>query len=191
MSEAALPRATDRLLLRRFAVGDLAHFQSYRRDPAVGRFQGWSAMDDATAAAFIAAMAAAPIGAPGEWVQIAVADRATGALVGDIGLCVRDAPAATAEIGFTMAPEAQGKGLGTEAVRGAIALSFDGTGIESIECITDARNAPSIRLLERIGMNLQHSREAQFKGETCTEHVYSITRSAWSAHVGITAANPR
>ena len=179
MSEA-LPLATDRLLLRRFAAGDILRFQRYRLDPAVGRYQGWSATDDAAAAAFIAAMSAAPIGALGEWVQIAVADRATNDLVGDIGLCVRDEYGGTAEVGFTIAPEAQGKGLGTEAVQGAFALLFEATDIESIECITDARNAPSIRLLERIGMRPQYSRGTKFKGEICTELVYRMARSDWA-----------
>lgn len=179
MIDSALPRTTSRLLLRRFAAGDITRFQSYRRDPAVGRYQGWSAMDDEQAKTFIAAMSSAPIGVPGEWAQIAVADLATGDLVGDIGLCVRDEQGGAAEVGFTMAPASQGRGLATEAVQAAFTLLFDGTDIEGIECITDARNAPSIRLLERIGMRLHHSREARFKGEACTEHVYLMARSDW------------
>ncbi|HQR12194.1 MAG TPA: GNAT family N-acetyltransferase [Casimicrobiaceae bacterium] len=184
MIDAALPRATDRLLLRRFAAGDVARFQSYRRDPVVGRYQGWSAMEDDEARAFIAAMSSAPIGVPGEWVQIAVADLSTGALAGDIGLCVRDEPGGTAEVGFTMAPASQGRGLATEAVREAFTLLFGGTDIERVECITDARNAPSIRLLERIGMRLHHTREVEFKGEACTERVYVMARSDWGGISG-------
>ncbi len=180
MNIAALPLATRRLLLRRFVADDLACFQSYRRDPAVGRYQGWTATDDTAAAAFIAAMSTASIGVPGEWVQIAVADKRTGELVGDIGLCIRAAPAGSAEIGFTMAPAAQGKGFGTEAVGRFIAMLFERTDVASIEGITDARNAPSIRLLERVGMRLCYTREAQFRGKACTELIYSLDRTAWS-----------
>ena len=191
MIDVALPHATDRLQLRRFAIGDLARFQTYRCDPEVGHYQGWSVMDDSAATAFITAMATAPIGMPGEWVQIAIADRASGNLVGDLGLSVRDEPASAAELGFTMAPSSQGRGLGTEAVRGALEMLFAQTSIELVEGITDARNAPSIRLLERVGMKLQHERAAQFKGEMCTEHVYAIARSAWSARIGVEVAHPR
>jgi len=178
---ALLPRATERLLLRRFRASDLVEFQVYRCDPEVGRYQGWSKMGDAGAAAFIAEMAAATIGIPGQWFQIAIADRFTDALIGDIGIGLdRDRPGA-AEIGFSMAPAAQGRGLGAEAVLGALALLFESGKVDLVEGITDARNIPSIRLLQRIGMKLARERESLFKGEMCAEHVYSISRATWSA----------
>ncbi|MEO8346770.1 MAG: GNAT family N-acetyltransferase [Betaproteobacteria bacterium] len=179
MIDLALPHATDRLLLRRFATGDLARFQAYRCDPEVGRYQGWSVMDDSAAAAFIATMATTPIGIPGDWVQIAIADRASGNLVGDIGLGVRDEPASVAELGFTIAPSSQGRGLGTEAVRGALEMLFARTGIELVEGITDARNAPSIGLLERVGMRMQRTQDVLFKSEPCIEYVFSLSRAQW------------
>jgi RimJ/RimL family protein N-acetyltransferase len=135
-------------------------------------------MDDAGAAAFIDAMAMARFGVPGEWFQIAVAEKDADALIGDIGVCVRDDLTQTAEIGFTIAPAAQGRGLGTEAVIGVIALLFDSGGIGCIEGITDVRNVPSIRLLERVGMRLARVQDTMYKGEMCTEHVYAIERSA-------------
>ena len=179
MSDGSLPRTTERLVLRRFAAGDLLPFQSYRRDPEVGRYQGWSALDDDDAASFIAAMAAASFVVPGEWFQIAVADRPTNRLVGDIGICLRVDVARTAEIGFSMAPAAQRRGLGTEAVTSALALLFDSGGVDQIEGITDARNARSIRLLERVGMRFDRTQEALCKGEMCIERVYSIARNTW------------
>lgn len=187
----ALPRATDRLLRRRFRSDDLARFQSYRCDPEVGRYQGWSAMDDAGAAAFIGAMSTAQFGVAGDWFQIAVANRSTDELIGDIGTCLRDDGTRTAEIGFTIAPAAQGRGFGTEAVMGMLALLFESGSVDFIEGITDARNVPSIRLLARVGMRLARTREVVFKGEMCTEHVYSIARSAWPATVEVKAGNPR
>jgi RimJ/RimL family protein N-acetyltransferase len=175
----ALPRTTDRLVLRRFAARDLAAFQAYRRDPEVGRYQGWSIMDDTGAAAFIAEMAGATIGVPGEWFQIAVADKATDVLVGDIGIGFDKDRAGVGEIGFSLAPSAQGRGLGTEAVRCALALLFESGRVDVVEGITDARNAPSIRLLERVGMRLVRTQQALFKGETCAERVYAISRAQW------------
>jgi RimJ/RimL family protein N-acetyltransferase len=179
LSEDPLPRSTARLVLRRFVARDLAAFQAYRRDPDVGRYQGWSALDDAGAAAFIAEMAAAAPGIPGEWFQIAIADKATDALVGDIGIGFDKDRAGVGEIGFSLAPSAQGRGLGTEAVLCALALMFESGRIDVVEGITDARNAPSIRLLERIGMRLVRTQQTLFKGEMCTERVYAITRTQW------------
>lgn len=179
MIDTALPRFTDRLVLRRFRGSDLAQFQSYRCDPEVGRYQGWTVMDDAGAAAFIEEMACAPIGVRGAWFQVAVADSATDVLVGDIGLGLDATREGVAEIGFSMAPAAQGRGLGTEAVRGALALLFE-SGVGLVEGITDVRNAPSIRLLERVGMRVVRVQEATCKGEQCIEHVYGISRATWS-----------
>ena len=183
MIDDALPRTTGRLVLRRFAARDLAAFQTYRCDPEVGRYQGWSALDDAGAAAFLAEMADATIGVPGEWFQIAVADKSTDALVGDIGIGFDKDRAGVGEIGFSMAPSAQGRGLGSEAVSCALALLFESGQVDVVEGITDARNAPSIRLLERVGMRLVKTRQTLFKGEACTEHVYSIAQAKWNESV--------
>ena len=137
-------------------------------------------MDDAGAAAFLAEMAAAPIGVPGEWFQMAIAQKSTNDLVGDIGVCRRDDGTRTAEIGFTMAPFAQGRGLGTEAVKEAATMLFAAGHVELIECITDTRNLPSIRLLERLGMRLKRTQDTVFKGEKCTEQVYSLILAQWN-----------
>jgi [ribosomal protein S5]-alanine N-acetyltransferase len=172
---AALPSTTARLVLRRFAANDLARFQAYRRDPDVGRYQVWSAQDDDHAAHFLDSMAAAKLGVPGEWFQIAIGDRHTNLLIGDIGICIRGD--GRAEIGFTIAPSAQRNGHGTEAVRAALTLLF-GTGeIEHVVGIADVRNTSSIRLLQRVGMRMVRTQTATCKGETCQENVYRIDKS--------------
>jgi RimJ/RimL family protein N-acetyltransferase len=192
LSQDPLPRITDRLVLRRLAAGDLAAFQSYRCDPEVGRYQGWSALDDAGAAAFIAEMASAAFGVPGQWFQVAVADKSTGVLIGDIGVGFDAERAGIVEIGFSMAPAVQRRGLGTEAVRGALAMLIDAGNVDTVEGITDARNVPSIRLLERVGMRLFRTQQALFKGEMCIEHVYSISRAGRQAAAGkATSTSPR
>lgn len=178
MIDDALPRTSNRLRLRRFAASDLVRFQSYRCDPEVGRYQGWSALDDASATAFLNAMAVAQIGVLGEWFQIAVADRWTDDLIGDIGVGFDKHRNGVAEIGFTIAPAAQGRGLGTEAVMSALDLLCATGKVDVVEAITDARNAPSIRLLERVGMHLVRTQQTPFKGEMSTELVYSIARPA-------------
>lgn len=188
----ALPRTTGRLVLRRFADRDLAAFQSYRCDPEVGRYQGWSALDAAGAAEFIARMAVAAIGVPGEWFQVAIADKSTGILVGDIGIGFDKDRSGIAEIGFSMAPAVQRRGLGTEAVQAALMLLFESGKVDVVEGITDARNVPSIRLLERVGMRHARTQQALFKGEVCTEHVYSIALTARATPPGtVTNKSPR
>jgi RimJ/RimL family protein N-acetyltransferase len=162
-------------ILRRFAPADLAAFQAYRGDPWVGRYQGWSPMSDTEAAAFIAGMRDAELFRAGEWSQIAIAAPDGGALLGDIGLHL-SADRSEAEIGFSLAPAAQGRGIGTAAVRAAIDLVFRATPARRVVGITDDRNLPSMRLLERAGMRLVGKAATVFRGEPCVEATCAIAR---------------
>jgi RimJ/RimL family protein N-acetyltransferase len=172
-----LPRESSRIVLRRLAPSDLERFQAYRADPETGRYQGWQPLPDVAAARFIAQMHAAPFGIAGEWFQLGIAERDTGALIGDIGVCVRMDPQPHAEIGFTLAAAARGRGLATEAVRLVVDLLFEHTGVERIVAVTDARNGPSISLLERVGMRLHATAAALFRDEPCQEHLYVLDRA--------------
>jgi [ribosomal protein S5]-alanine N-acetyltransferase len=170
-----LPRQAGRVLLRRLAAADLAAFHAYRQDVDVGRYQGWSPMSESEALAFIAEMSSIPLFQPGEWAQLAIARAEDDSLVGDLGLFV-SASGEEAEVGFTLAPAAQGHGYGSEAVAEAIALLFEETAVQRVLGVTDARNAPSVRLLERVGMQRIESRAVVFRGEPCTEWVYARHR---------------
>ena len=171
----SLPRFGHRIALRRLFSADLSDFQNYRHDKDVGRFQGWTPQTDEEALAFITAMSSAILFRSGEWVQLGIADRGTNALIGDIGIRV-SVEAKEAEIGFTLVAQVQRRGLATEAVTEAIALIFEQTKVGRVVAITDARNLPSIRLLERLGMHRIASENAVFQGEPCIEYVYELAR---------------
>ena len=173
-----LPRVGPRVVLRRLRPEDIADFQAYRGDPEVGRYQGWSPMSQAEAHAFIVEMGAATFGVVDQWVQIAISDRATDCLIGDIGVCLRADGRKHAEIGYSLAIGSQGKGLASEAVRAAILMLFESTDIDRVVGITDARNETSVRLLQRVGMTLQDTVNTLFRGEPCVEQVYAIRRDA-------------
>jgi RimJ/RimL family protein N-acetyltransferase len=70
-------------------------------------------------------------------------------------------------------------------VQAAIGLVFDHTAAVRVIGITDARNHASIRLLQRIGMQRVETRDAVFRGEPCTEHVYAVSR-LWPAREAAT-----
>lgn len=173
--EPTLPREGERVRLRRLSPVDLQDFQAYRHDADLGRYQGWTAQPDPQALAFLDEMGQAPFTlAQGEWLQLGIAERAGGRLIGDLGLCRRSET--EAEIGFTLAAPAQGQGLATEAVRLALQLLFVQFGLQRVIAITDARNSASIRLLQRLGARLERSEEAVFRGEACVEHRFVIDR---------------
>ena len=169
MTADALPCNTARLRLRRLREQDLAPFQAYRRDAELGRYQGWLPMDDGAALAFLQQMADSAFCPPGAWFQLGIAEITGDTLIGDVGIHLQ-ADGSAAEIGFTLARGAQGRGLATEAVAAAIDLVFAHTPAARVVGITDARNSASVRLLDRTGLRRFATLDAVFRGEACVEH---------------------
>ena len=176
--------ATPRLCLRPFGPADAPGFAAYRADPDVARFQSWDAgYPLADAERFVAEQAGLALGAPGEWVQVAIADRERDALLGDCAcLVLRDQPR-TAEVGVTLAPARQGRGIAAEALRGLIGELFAAHGMHRVIARADDRNAAVQRLLERLGLRLEarHVEADWFKGEWATLRVYAVLAREWGA----------
>jgi aminoglycoside 6'-N-acetyltransferase len=176
-----LPIETERLLLRRFGVGDLSAFQSYRQDAELSRYQGWQPVPDVEAQRFLREQERAQLGARGAWLQVALTRRQDGLLIGDLGLCVRDEALGAVELGFTLARWAHKRGFASEAVSGVLAALF-GLGLaRSAIAVTDARNQASIVLLERTGFRQVRSVDAVFRNEVCRELTFVLTAAAHAA----------
>jgi aminoglycoside 6'-N-acetyltransferase len=154
---------------------DLGAFQAYRSIPELGRYQGWSPMSEAEALAFLVEMEATALFQPGRWVQLGIADPSMEILLGDIGVRLSE-DSQSAEVGFTLAPLAQGRGVASAAVRAALQLLFAATPVSLVVGITDARNTRSVRLLERLGFEGQEIRKAIFHGQECIEQVFVLPR---------------
>jgi len=177
VGEGLLPVQFPGGVLRRMRQSDLGAFQAYRSIPELGRFQGWSPMSDTQALSFLTEMESGPLFRPGQWVQLGIAASSASVLIGDIGLYVsRDGQ--SGEVGFTLAPSEQGRGIASAAVRQALELLFCSTAISRALGITDARNTASVRLLERLGFKCAETRKALFRGEECTELVYELQRNS-------------
>lgn len=171
-----LPRTGSRVVLRRLRAGDLPAFQAYRADSEVGRFQGWSPMPIPAAVVFLAGMSTAPFGVAGEWFQLGIAEQTTDRLIGDMGFCLCGPDNHHAELGFSLAREFQGQGFATEAVKEMIEVLFEQTAIERVVAMTDERNQPCIRLLQRVGMKRVSQVNSVLRGECFVEQVYVRNR---------------
>ena len=171
---------TERLRLRPFEAGDLPAFAAYRSHPDVARYQSWDTTFSLTdAERFLAEQNAVTFAQPGEWFQLAAVDRVSGELCGDCAVRVCADQPATAELGVTLAPQRQGRGLAGEALRAVIGALFEQHGIRRVYAETDDRNAGVHRVLERLGMRCEARLvEADwFKGEWTTLRVYALLRS--------------
>ena len=173
---------TPRLLLRGFAPDAAAPLAAYRSDPDVARYQGWDAPYPLEAAEeFVAGLGRARPGTPGEWYQVAIEERTSGLLVGDLGVRTEVDPRLV-RLGFTLAPAAQGHGYATEAVTALLDHLFaHGTHRVSADC--DPRNVRSAALLVRVGMRQEahHVASGWWKGEWTDEDVYAVLARVWSA----------
>jgi RimJ/RimL family protein N-acetyltransferase len=174
---------TDRLTIRRFEATDVPTFAAYRSVPEIARYQSWDApFSEEQARRFVAAQAASHPDTPDEWFQFAVTETTTGRLVGDVA-AASESDHRLARIGFTLAPEAQGKGFATEAVTALLGYLFSTRGKHRVAAACDVRNLASIALLERVGMRREayHLQSVWWKGEWTDEYVYAILADEWPA----------
>jgi RimJ/RimL family protein N-acetyltransferase len=152
---------TERLVLRRFTAADAAAFARYRSVPEVARYQSWDApYPIERARAFVEWMTSHHPDEPGEWYQLAIATRDDpGVLIGDCAFQPREAEPVIADIGYTLSPEAQGRGYATEAIGELLRYLFADRAKHKVVADCDTRNTGSWRLLERLGF----TREAEFR----------------------------
>jgi RimJ/RimL family protein N-acetyltransferase len=173
---------TARLVLRMLQAEHVPAFAAYRSDPAVARYQSWdTSYSTADGERLVAAQQAVDFGDPGPWVQVAIVDRATGALCGDCAVRVTTDQPQTAEVGVTLAPAKQGTGLATEALGAVVARLFERHDIHRVYAQADDRNAAVHRLLERLGFRCEaRLLDADwFKGEWTTLRTYAVLRREW------------
>jgi RimJ/RimL family protein N-acetyltransferase len=119
-------------------------------------------------------MAAADPAEPG-WFQYAVELKPDHRHIGDVGVNLND-NRMQAEIGYTLAPDRQGHGYATEAVRAVLDRLFTVQGLHKVSAECDARNVASIRLLERLGFTREGllRRHTWIKGEWTDDLLYGL-----------------
>jgi RimJ/RimL family protein N-acetyltransferase len=177
------PLRTERLDLRPPLESDLDAFYEMRSDPEVARYLYDDPMTVERAREKLAVrIAGSELAAEDDWLATVVVERASGAVVGDLGLCWRSVEHRTGEVGFVVHPAYQGRGYATEAARRLIDWGFRVFGLHRVIGTTEARNAASARVLERLGMRLEgHFVESEWvKGEWQSELQYAILDREWA-----------
>ncbi|WP_299495442.1 GNAT family protein [uncultured Shewanella sp.] len=171
---------TERLFIRAFSENDLLIFSQYRAMPEVAKYQSWS--EDyclADAQALLARTDYASFGQEAHWYQLAIVDKASHGLMGDLALHFIDTQ--QVEIGFTIAPQFQGKGIAYEAVKALLFYLFNTLNKHRVIAITDPQNSASCQFVEK----LHFRREAHFikniffKGAWGDEYVYALLKTEY------------
>ncbi|MFN3613641.1 MAG: GNAT family N-acetyltransferase [Rubrimonas sp.] len=139
---------TARLTVRRYRAEDRPFYMALRADADVLRFMHWHEPPDAFDANRLEADLRRLPDQRG-WVNLAVTDRAGGAMLGDLG--VRQ-EGATAWIGLSLLPAARGRGLGRELAVGAVEW-VRGAGARRFVVEVDEDNAPSLALFASLGFS--------------------------------------
>jgi RimJ/RimL family protein N-acetyltransferase len=179
---------TERLVLRRFAEPDAPRLAAYRSEPDVARYQSWDAPYPLERAEmFIGWLAAHHPDEPGEWYQLAIAERsAPGILVGDCGFRSRLDDPAVVDVGFTLSPAVQGNGFATEAIGELLRYLFEDRVKHKVCADCDTRNRGSWRLLDRLGFDREGTlRESYREGpEWADEYLYGLLARDWRGRRG-------
>lgn len=82
-------------------------------------------------------------------------EKSAGRLVGSVGLHRPDWAVPKAEVGYWIRPSAAGNGYVTEGVQAIVDMAFNGLKARRVELVTDEQNAPSRRVAERCGFELE------------------------------------
>lgn len=170
------PLVTERLVLRRSRPEDAGTISSYRSDPEVQRFQGWDRTDPEGVREEIERMAGRAPGESGGWVQFTVEERATGRLVGDVGISPAEGEPGVIKVGYTMSPAYQRRGYATEAVAALVDYALETLHANVVRAYASSENLASIRVAEKVGMHLVERFEHRSGGRTWYGVRYERTR---------------
>ncbi|MEX1826448.1 GNAT family N-acetyltransferase [Luteibacter sp. CQ10] len=172
---------TTRLRLDRLVPADAPGLFAYRGDDAVARYQGWRPVDEAEAARFIDEQSRLAFHTPDSWAQLAIRDRSTGELLGDLGVHFPADKQSPIEFGISLRPDRRGKGYAREAMSTVLDLAFNEWGYRRTVGSVDPRNVASIALLESLGYRREaHHVEAYFfRGEWVDDVIYAMLDREW------------
>jgi RimJ/RimL family protein N-acetyltransferase len=184
MLDPSYPLTTSRMTLRPYDIGDLAALHDLFGREDVCRYLIWEPMDiDQARTLLERRVRQTRIEAESEAILLAAVDTETGRMVGEFMLRLTSAQSRQGEVGWSIHPDVQGRGLATEGAREMLRLGFDEMGLHRITAGCDPRNLASFRVMEHLGMR----REAEFveneylKAEWIGEFVCAMHEAEWRA----------
>lgn len=176
--ETEISLSSKRLVLRPLRPTDANSLYAYRRDETANAFQSWIPTSIEDARERIRENSALKINVPNTWYQLAIIEKATQKMIGDIGIHFLANNKHEVEYGITLAASAQGKGYATEALKTVFDYIFQHLNKRRITASIDPQNAASLALSERLGMRKEAHfvQSLWFKGQWVDDVIYAILK---------------
>ena len=177
------PLLTERLLIRALTSDDADRHYALFSDPEVVRYLYFGPFDRPGAEEHLARRSVVDLPVEGGWINFGLEVQGEGVLIGELAMGFISATHKHYEVGYVLDPAYAGRGYATEGAAMIVELAFAGLGAHRVSGRLDARNTPSARVLEKLGMR----REGLFveneyvKGEWTDELVYAILNPEWRA----------
>lgn len=140
---------THRLFLREINLDDLERIYYFRSDPVITQYVKRPPQTLESAKAHIEMIAAHY--RQSKSITWGLCLKNSGTLIGTLCLWNFSEDRKTAEVGYDLDPNFQGKGYMREALKKVLDFAFNQCGFETIEAFTDFRNIPSKNLLKALG----------------------------------------
>ena len=166
---------TSRLRLRPYRADDDEAMFALYSDPRVMRYWSFPSWVEVAQARAYLEKARAGMDS-GEIFPWAIAESASDRLIGALTLHSLHVEQLRAEVGYSLSPDYQGRGMAAEALRCGLAHAFDVLGLVRVEADIDPRNTASWRLLEKIGFVREGLLRQRWRvnGEVCDSAFYGL-----------------
>lgn len=177
MKTGELEIGTERLLLRPHRLEDVDDILEFATDPEWGRYLSSAPMPYRRehAVEFVARRILASWDERPVWAIVL-----EGKVVGGVGLRI-DVEHSMGELGYSIAKRHWGRGLVVEAARAILEWGFRTCGLAKVYAIADARNAPSLRVMEKLGMSREGMLRSHLmlRDERIDAVYYGLLREEW------------
>lgn len=167
---------TERLLLRPHRLEDVDDIFEFARDPEWGRYLTTPLPYlREHAVEFVEDRIHTPRDLWPAWAIVL-----DGRVVGGIGIEI-DVEDATGALGYSIAKEQWGRGLTVEAARAVVDWALRERGLAKVYAYADARNAQSLRVMEKLGMTREGRLRSHrtLRDERVDDVYYGLLREEW------------
>ncbi|WP_369246726.1 GNAT family N-acetyltransferase [Streptomyces sp. R41] len=173
----------DRTVLRPFTEDDALGMAEIVEDPEVSRFTG-----EPSAELTLERLRSwyGSRSAQTDRLDLAVTDRASGELVGEVVLYDWNPAGRSCTFRTLIGPRGRGKGLGTEATRLIVGHGFEQLGLHRIELELYSHNQRARRVYDKVGFveeGVRRQTETR-DGVWVDETIMAILAHEWAAHRG-------